>query len=440
MLKSLIIFGITKQNLYTFAKLIALCEHDSEIQDKYDMKIFRITKLNSGFFKEIKDSCEIEKRPSVIIPITLFTAQFDSALRVLKVEIPALKQLNPNVLIFLGGWHATGNPFNIPYDLFDIVFLGEAEDSFPLILRQLAMFSKNNTLSDFKSLLKSQIDENKINHIAIQYKNEIKLRDQKQNSDLCDINKCPSFSERYRVFSPIEISRGCPFRCKFCQIGNYWNYMRHANPDTIIQWVKKAIEIKYKRVWFLSPNSFAYGSPQGTRTNPNAVGYLLKGLRNLSPTVELYFGTFPSEVRPEFVTREMMEIVRPYINNKYFTVGAQSASNELLKRIKRGHSFEDVKNAIDIITDYDFGVDVDFIFGLPEENQDDVDLTIDYFNEVLKSTKKIRIHAHTFMPLPGTPYEHVNTGRLTPEIKEIVGKLESAGKSFGHYLKQSKIH
>jgi radical SAM superfamily enzyme YgiQ (UPF0313 family) len=155
----------------------------------------------------------------------------------------------------------------------------------------------------------------------------------------------------------------------------------------------------------LSPNSFAYGSPHGSGTNPEAVKYLLKGLRGLSPMVELYFGTFSSEVRPEFVSNEMMEVVRPYINNKYFTIGAQSASDQLLKKINRGHTFEDVKKAIDIITDYDFGVDVDFIFGLPDEKQEDIDITIDYFNEILKSTKKIRIHAHTFMPLPGTPYK-----------------------------------
>jgi radical SAM superfamily enzyme YgiQ (UPF0313 family) len=216
--------------------------------------------------------------------------------------------------------------------------------------------------------------------------------------------------------------------------------MRHANPDTVIKWVKKAIEIKYKRVWFLSPNSFAYGSPNGAKINPEAVRYLLKGLRNLSPSVELYYGTFPSEVRPEFVTIEMMEAVRPYINNKFFTIGAQSASNDLLKKIKRGHTFEDVVNAIDIITSFNYGVDIDFIFGLPEETKEDCNLTMDYFKDVLKSTKNIRIHAHTFMPLPGTPYQNSPTGHLTKEIKEIVGRLESSGKAFGHYLKQSRIH
>ena len=68
-----------------------------------------------------------------------------------------------------------------------------------------------------------------------------------------------------------------------------------------------------------------------------------------------------------------------------------------------------------MILDYGYGVDLDFIFGLPGETPEDLEKTLDYFNEILLSSKKIRIHTHTFMPLPGTPYSNAPKGKVSKE-------------------------
>jgi len=206
-----------------------------------------------------------------------------------------------------------------------------------------------------------------------------------------------------------------------------------------VKWFERAVKIRYDRVWFTSPNSFAYGSPKGGGTNPQVVEKLLRLIKNIENLDEIYFGTFPSEVRPESVTKDMMEAVHPYISNKFFTIGAQSASDDLLKRIWRGHTFQQVREATDLILDYGYGVDLDFIFGLPGETEQDLALTLDFFHEVLQSSKKIRIHTHTFMPLPGTPFSDEPVGVIHPAVEAVLGKLASRNKAYGSHEKQSQI-
>ncbi len=177
--------------------------------------------------------------------------------------------------------------------------------------------------------------------------------------------------------------------------------------------------------------------PMVEGTNPQIVEKLLRAIKDIPKLDELYFGSFPSEVRPEFVTKDMMEAVHPYISNKFFTLGAQSASDELLKRIWRGHSFQNVLDAMDRILDYGYGVDSDFIFGLPEEKEEDIQLTIDFFKDILHSTKKIRIHTHAFMPLPGTPYQYKPVGVIREDLEKLLGLLASRNKAFGSHKKQA---
>jgi B12-binding domain/radical SAM domain protein len=303
----------------------------------------------------------------------------------------------------------------------DFVVRGEAEWTFPdLLIKLYAHFHKNQRIKD-----------------DFVRKNAILEPD---SSHLIDLNKYPPYSEKFRVFSPIEISRGCPFKCKFCQIGCYWPKMRHAEIDSIVSWVKNAVKIRYDRVWFTSPNSFAYGSKNGIGTNPNAIKRLLSRIREIPNLKEVFFGTFPSEIRPEFVSEEIIELIKPFIDNSYFTIGAQSASDTLLRKIGRGHNFQTVLKAVDIITDNGYGVDLDFIFGLPGETENDIELTKNYFNTVLRSSKKIRIHTHTFMPLPGTPFEKEKYGVISPKFEKIIGQLATRNKAFGQHHKQSKMN
>jgi len=214
--------------------------------------------------------------------------------------------------------------------------------------------------------------------------------------------------------------------------------MRHASIENVVKWVKRAAEIKFDKVWFLSPNALAFQSKNGITPNPQALRELLSQIKAIPKIKGIFFGTFPSEVRPESITQEALEVITPFISNKKILIGAQSASNRLLKEIHRGHTFEDVRKAIELLTLFNLAVEVDFIFGLPGETSEDIQCNINFFQEILENRiKNIRIHTHTFMPLPGTPFADDPKGIVAPEILSIIGKLAKQGKAYGEYQVQA---
>ncbi|HME55438.1 MAG TPA: TIGR04013 family B12-binding domain/radical SAM domain-containing protein [Candidatus Lokiarchaeia archaeon] len=252
---------------------------------------------------------------------------------------------------------------------------------------------------------------------------------------LVDLDDYPPIAIDHRMFRPIEITRGCPHGCYFCLTPQIFGYRsRHRSPENVICWVERAVMLKYRRVWFTAPNSFAYGSTT-SKPNPPVVEKMLKGLKSIEGLEEIYFGTFPSEIRPEFVNNEILDAVAPYITNDTFVMGAQSASPRILKASHRGHTIEDVWNAIDILASRGYKIDIDMIFGLPGETSDDVALNIQFIKDVLEKPGT-RIHGHAFMPLPGTAFEHESPGIIAPELAKIIGRYTKIGRVFGQHFHQ----
>ena len=74
----------------------------------------------------------------------------------------------------------------------------------------------------------------------------------------------------------------------------------------------------------------SYGAT-GPEPNLAAVEELLAGVReDIGSERRLWFGTFPSEVRPEHVTEEALQLIRRYCNNRTLILGGQSGSDAVL--------------------------------------------------------------------------------------------------------------
>ena len=80
---------------------------------------------------------------------------------------------------------------------------------------------------------------------------------------------------------------------------------------------------------------------------------------------------------------------------------------------------------------------MDFIFGLPGENEEDIKLTIKLMRDL--TNKGARLHAHSFIPLPQTPYAKVPVNRLEDIYKKEIKMLISKGSAFGDWQKQERL-
>jgi len=307
-----------------------------------------------------------------------------------------------DAIFVAGGPHPSGCPEEAA-EHFDYVVVGEGEETLPELLEAIR---QNADISGVK---------------GVAFRKDGRFRYTGPREEV-DLDRYPPF--RPPLFGPIEISRGCPWNCAYCQTPALFGHrMRHRSVETICKYDKF-----YEDKRLVSPNAFAYGS-DGIRPDPAAVEGLLSHLSG-----DIYFGTFPSEVRPEFVTPEMVGLVTTYCANKEIHMGGQSGSDRVLRSICRGHTAAQVVAAAAIIEDAGLTPVVDFIFGLPGEREEDQAATLDCISTIIKGGGKIR--AHYFMPLPGTALAGTKPEKVAPEIDKLLGKLALGGRLTGSWAPQ----
>jgi B12-binding domain/radical SAM domain protein len=221
----------------------------------------------------------------------------------------------------------------------------------------------------------------------------------------------------------VEITRGCPFSCGYCQTPRlFGRCMRHRSIDEIARYASR-----HRDVRFVTPNALAYGS-DGVHLRLDRVKRLLESIDG-----RVYFGTFPGEVRPECVSRQSVGLIIDHCANTRLHFGAQSGSDQVLRRLHRGHTVEDVIRAVDLCREQGLVPIVDFILGLPFESDDDQRATLDLVRQV---TRVGTAHIHYFMPLPGTPLGNSRPRRLLPETQKVLGKLALGGRITGSWMDQ----
>jgi B12-binding domain/radical SAM domain protein len=255
---------------------------------------------------------------------------------------------------------------------------------------------------------------------------------------MVDIDAFPPFAIRHTRFAPVEISRGCPYACAFCQTPFFMGgRMRHRSVEAVTHWVREAMGAGYSYLRFVSPDAFAYGSPNGRTPNLEAIERLLFEMNQLMERELIYFGSFPSEVRPENVSAEALALVTRYAANDNIVFGAQTGSPRLLRELRRGHTVEDVCRAAEFTLQAGLKPIIDFMFGLPGETEEDQRLSLQLIEDL--AAMGATIHSHTFMPLPGTPLADAPAGRVTTEVESILGRLSKDGFHIGQWRKQEEL-
>ena len=82
--------------------------------------------------------------------------------------------------------------------------------------------------------------------------------------------------------------------------------------------------------------------------------------------------------RPDTITRQTLDLVRPY-NISSIELGVQSMNDDVLLKSKRGHTGMDTIKAIHLLKEYPFKIGVQVMVGLPGDHED----------SLFKSTEKV---------------------------------------------------
>jgi len=403
-----------KQNFYSFNAIIGALETCKDLKDL----TICFARDSRNLIQELESI--ILNYEIIIVGISFFTTQlFETRDLIILLR----KKFKDKCFLIAGGPHPTGDPLGTLKLGFDVSFVGEGEEIIIDLIKTI------DTNGDFRNIK------------GIAYFNDSHEYIYTGKRKPIDLDKYPPFPTKNRRFGAIEITRGCPHVCYFCQIPFIFGAApRHRTVDIICKYVKKLKDYygDLTDIRYITPNAFSYGSKDGIKLELQKVEELLSKTRLIiGEKGRIYFGTFPSEVRPEHVTQETLNLILKYANNDNITVGAQSGSQKILDMCHRGHTVEDVYNAIELTVNLNLKVNVDFIFGLPEETESDILSTI----EMMKDLAKLgaRIHVHFFIPLPQTPFARVSISRMNQMAKKEVNSLISKGLAFGDWKKQERL-
>ena len=126
--------------------------------------------------------------------------------------------------------------------------------------------------------------------------------------------------------------------------------------------------------------------------------------------------------------------MRRYCDNRTVIVGAQSGSERMLAAMRRGHGVEEVLRAVALCREAGLLASVDVILGLPGEEEEDRAATRALIERIAGLGG--RVHAHAFMPLPGSPWSTERPGAIDVATRELLARLEAAGSAHGQWRAQ----
>ncbi len=329
-----------------------------------------------------------------------------------------------NFIYVAGGPHPSGDLRGTLEMGYDYVVVGEGEETLKDLVNTLLTSKKPKIIPDGVGRLKAT--------------GKIDFKPRKQRVNLDDYH--PFVTQPKNLHPPIEIARGCPFGCKFCQVSYLFGYKPYYRSLATIGKIANHYCNHFQKktqLRFIAPNFLGYGSKTGRKPNLHALNELMKTIKSFD--VDLYAGTFPSTVRPDFINKDTARLLSENVANERISMGVQSGSPRILTNIcGRGHSLQSVLDAHEHLENFDLKSAPDFILGLPGEQRSDQWQTIELMKSLIELfDAKPRIHY--FIPLPSTPLGEQEPSLIDGAAWKEICELTRKKLAVGHFSKQKRL-
>lgn len=169
-------------------------------------------------------------------------------------------------------------------------------------------------------------------------------------------------SEKYII--PIFVPHlGCPNNCTFCNQKSISGQMKNVTGKEVKETIEKFLK-SFKNNDIEKEIAFFGGSFTGIEKNiqEELLSVAYEYVKN---------GTVSGirvSTRPDYIDKEKLKLLKQY-GVKTIELGVQSTNDYILKKCKRGHTFEDVKNASKLIRKFGFTLGHQMMIGLPESTR-----------------------------------------------------------------------
>tara|TARA_B100000315_G_C14547361_1_gene573911 strand:+ start:230 stop:1723 length:1494 start_codon:yes stop_codon:yes gene_type:complete len=366
-------------------------------------------------WNEVKNTIR-EYNPSVI-GITIKSQNFTSATIVAKIA----KEINPDIKVIIGGVHATMNGKSVfDCENIDVSCIGEGEV----------------TIVEFLKALENKTPLHSVSGILFKDKhNEIIQTPPREYIEDLDSLEFPltyaptifKDFEKYPkdAFGYIFGSRGCPYACTFCESKSMWTRkVRYRSPENIIGEIKQMEKFGINKVVF-DDDTFGI-----SKKNIKAINDLMK---KEVPNITYQCETAVQLAKDENVVKDMKNGGCTIVS-----VGIESGSNEMLKKIKKSQTTDECIQAVKTLKKHGIETHTFIMIGFPEETEETLQQTMDFIPKLAPDYVIFSI----FTPYPGSElyYECKNMGLIDGEFDVSIYNHQSPLNCFTKNLSKERFY
>ncbi|MFQ5905163.1 MAG: TIGR03960 family B12-binding radical SAM protein [bacterium] len=215
----------------------------------------------------------------------------------------------------------------------------------------------------------------------------------------------------------IEVMRGCPRSCKFCQSAVMYGPVRRRSPADILELVKRGLKSsgwEEMSLVSLSPTDY-----------PNLAGLLL-GLEGTLEKTKTSLSL--SSIRADALAGRLISALK-MVRKASITLAPEAGTDRLRNMIGKPMAEEAILDSARAALSLGFGrLKLYFMIGLPSETDGDIDAIVKLCRSISSEAKgrQIRLSVSGFVPKPHTPFEREeqqSVEELTRKAKHIKAEL-----------------
>ncbi len=342
------------------------------------------------------------RRPLNRFDIVAFSVSFENdypsipaILRLARIGVLRSERREGEPVLLLGGVCATFNPEPLA-ELFDLVFIGEAESALGELIED---FKASGDKSSFLRRITEREGYYLPHLYEVLYSEDGRIRERraapgaplivrKRTEGVLDGRLRPAIITPETEFSGmylLEAMRGCVWSCRFCLAGHIYNPPRHKGLDLLKREIGLARE-KAGRVGMIGPSLTDYRYVKEA-LKLEGVDFSITSLRATPKAQELLRlmkGPRSVSIAPEAATERLRRIVDKRISEEEIL-----ETSELIMR-----------EGVQTLRLY-------FMVGLPFEGDDDIEGIIALTKKIraLSSRGTVVLSVSTFVPKPFTPFQ-----------------------------------
>jgi anaerobic magnesium-protoporphyrin IX monomethyl ester cyclase len=191
----------------------------------------------------------------------------------------------------------------------------------------------------------------------------------------------------HKPYLTVNTGRGCRHRCIFCVAPKYYgNSVRQRSPESIVEELRRNVrEFGVKHFWFYADDF---------TENPDFVKKLCRSIIDAGLDIVWW-----SNTRADKLDQEMFILMKKS-GCFMLSIGGESGSQEILKRMKKGTRAEDIQKITELLRKVGIDSLVYFLIGLPGETRGTIQETIQF----AKKVKSDYVEFYPATPYPGTEF------------------------------------